>query len=57
MQYKNLMPYTDRAKRLEYQRLYKLNRKNKNKITKGLVTDCNWVLVMGEIYKITTKNK
>jgi len=51
------MPYTDRAKRLEYQRLYKLNKKNKNKITKGLVTDCNWVLVMGENHRIKPKNR
>lgn len=56
------MPYTERAKRLNYLKLYRVNKKKENikklakKVRTGFVEDNTWVLFMGESYRVTTKN-
>ena len=56
------MPYIERAKRLNYLKLYRVNKKKENikklakKVRTGFVEDSTWVLFMGESYRVTTKN-
>jgi|TARA_R110000782_G_scaffold255070_3_gene343703 hypothetical protein len=57
------MAYLERSKRLEYLKLYRVNKKKENikklaqKVRSGYVEDSTWVLVMGESYKVSTKNR
>tara|TARA_R110000744_G_scaffold55660_1_gene117550 strand:- start:1645 stop:1833 length:189 start_codon:yes stop_codon:yes gene_type:complete len=57
------MPYIERTKRLNYLKLYRVNKKSENiknlakKVKTGFVEDSNWVLVMGDSYKVTSKNR
>lgn len=57
------MPYIERTKRLNYLKLYRVNKKKDNiknlakKVRTGFVEDNTWVLVMGDSYKVTSKNR
>jgi len=57
------MPYIERTKRLNYLKLYRVNKKKENikklakKVRTGFVEDNTWVLFMGQSFKTTTKNR